>query len=103
MYVSGTASITSDGKTAYADDCAKQIDLTMRVVEALIHNGKMDWSNSVRAIAYFKDSRDFGLFDRYCQNAELHLPHIKLEADVCRDDLLFELELDLFSLSAPND
>jgi len=77
--------------------------MTMRVVEALINNGNMDWFNSVRAIAYFKNSRDFDLFDHYCRRASLILPHIKVEADICRDDLLFELELDLLSTPVRND
>lgn len=102
MYVSGTASIAPDGTTAYVGDCAKQIDLTMQVVEALIKNGSMDWSNSVRAITYFKNSEDFGLFDAFCEKAGLNLPHVKIEADVCRHDLLFELELELLSLSNPD-
>ena len=95
LYVSGTASIDRHGRTAHTDNCAKQIELTMQVVEALIKNGSMDWANSARAIAYFKDCRDFGLFDAFCRDAGLALPHIKIEADICRDDLLFELELDL--------
>lgn len=98
LYVSGTASIAPDGTTAHVGDCLRQIELTMQVVAALIANGSMDWSDSVRAIAYFKDSRDFGLFDAYCQQSGISLPHVKVEADVCRDDLLFELELELLSL-----
>lgn len=98
MYVSGTASIAPDGMTVYAGNCYKQIELTMQVVQALIHNGEMNWSNTVQAIAYFKDSRDFTLFDTYCQTAGLNLPHIKIEADICRNDLLFELELSLVSI-----
>lgn len=98
LYVSGTASIAPDGTTARVGDCGGQIELTMQVVEALIANGSMDWSDSVRAIAYFKDSRDFGLFDAHCQTIGINLPHVKVEADVCRDDLLFELELELLSL-----
>lgn len=102
MYVSGTASIAPDGTTAHVGECAKQIDLTMQVVEALIANGSMDWSNSVRAITYFKKSEDFGLFDAFCEKTGLNLPHVKIEADVCRHDLLFELELELLSLSNPD-
>jgi enamine deaminase RidA (YjgF/YER057c/UK114 family) len=98
LYVSGTASIAPDGTTSHVGDCARQIELTMQVVEALIANGSMEWSDSVRAIAYFKDSRDFGLFDAYCLKTGIDLPHVKVEADVCRDDLLFELELELLSL-----
>jgi enamine deaminase RidA (YjgF/YER057c/UK114 family) len=99
MYVSGTASIASDGLTVNSGNCTKQIELTMQVVQALIHNGEMDWSNTVQAIAYFKDSRDFTLFDTYCQTNRLNLPHIKIEADICRNDLLFELELSLLSVN----
>jgi enamine deaminase RidA (YjgF/YER057c/UK114 family) len=97
LYVSGTAGIAPDGTTAYVGNCAGQIDLTMAVVEALIANCSMDWSDSTRAIAYFKNCQDFELFDLYCRTAGLHLPHLKVEADICRDDLLFELELDLVS------
>lgn len=97
MYVSGTASIAPDGKTAHLNDTVRQIELTMQVVGALIRNGKMDWSNTVRAIAYFKDAGQFNLFDNYCKAAGTVLPHIKIEADVCRDNLWFEIELDLLS------
>ena len=57
----------------------------------------MDWNNTVRAIAYFKETDEFGLFDEYCKAARITLPHIKIQADVCRDDLLFEIELDLLN------
>jgi len=77
------------------DDTAKQIELTMQVVEALIRKGEMDWDNTVRAIAYFKNSSDFTLLNDYCKATGISFPHIKIEAHVCRDDLLFEIELDL--------
>jgi enamine deaminase RidA (YjgF/YER057c/UK114 family) len=97
MYVSGTASIAPGGQTAHVGDCQKQVDLTMQVAEALIRNGGMDWTDTVQAIAYFKDCRDFVLFDAFCRRTGLNLPHVKIEADVCRDALLFELELALQS------
>jgi enamine deaminase RidA (YjgF/YER057c/UK114 family) len=95
MYVSGTASIAPDGRTVHLNDTAKQIELTMKVAEALIHNGGMSWNNTVRAIAYFKDGSEYGLLDDYFNAAGISLPHIKIEADICRDNLLFEIELDL--------
>lgn len=101
MFVSGTASISPDGKTAHLGNCTKQIALTMEVVERLIQNGGMGWADSVQAIAYFKNSADFGLFDTYCRSTGLQLPHIKIEADICRDDLLFELEINLLASSCP--
>jgi hypothetical protein len=48
-------------------------------------------------MAYFKYGEDFDLFDQYCRRAEIKLPHVKVQADVCRDDLLFEIEVEAIS------
>jgi enamine deaminase RidA (YjgF/YER057c/UK114 family) len=94
LSVSGTASIDKDGRTAFVDDAPAQVDLTMRVVNAILDKAQMDWSDAVSGLVYFKRAKDFALFDAYCTEHEITLPHIKICADVCRDDLLFELELD---------
>lgn len=94
LYISGTAAIDKAGKTAFVGNAAAQLELTMQVVEALLEHAGMNWSNTVSSLAYFKDSRDFGLLDEYCCRRDIRLPHIKLQADVCREDLLFEIELD---------
>ena len=94
LYISGTASIDMEGKTAHVGNTAAQIDLTMRVVEAILERAGMDWSNAVSSLVYFKDRRDFGLFDAYCRGRSMKIQHIKIQADVCRDDLLFEIEVD---------
>ena len=94
LTISGTASIDKDGKTAFVDDAAAQVDLTMRVASAILDNARMEWSDAVSGLVYFKRRDDFALFDAYCSEHEIALPHIKICADVCRDDLLFELELD---------
>lgn len=94
LYVSGTASIDGAGKTAFVGDVAAQLDLTMQVVEAILNEAKMGWADTVSALAYFKHPRDFGLFDAYCQRRAIRLPHIKVHADVCRHDLLFEIEIE---------
>ena len=94
LYVSGTASIDKKGKTVFADDTSEQIKMTMQVVKAILDDAGMDWKDTVSSLVYFKHRKDFGLFDDHCRGAGIKLPHIKVEADVCRDDLLFELELD---------
>ncbi len=94
LTISGTASIDPHGNTVNLGDTPAQIDLTMQVVHAILEHAGMEYSDTVTALAYFKDPKDFYLFDRYCDENNLSLPHIKLHADVCRDDLLFELELD---------
>jgi enamine deaminase RidA (YjgF/YER057c/UK114 family) len=95
LYVSGTASIGLDGRTAHVGDTWQQIDLTMRVVEAILESRGMGWSDATRAIAYFKDIEDTPLYYRYCRHHRLPwLPVAMAHADICREDLLFEIELD---------
>jgi len=94
LYISGTASIDKNGKTVFVDSTAGQIDLTMDVVNAILRAEKMNWSDTASSLVYFKHHKDFHLFDSYCKDHNLNIPHIKLEADVCRENLLFEIELD---------
>lgn len=94
LYISGTASINASGQTVNIDDTSAQINLTMQVLEAILKKAGMNWGDAVSSLAYFKHREDFALFDDYCRKHHLALPHIKLHADICRADLLFELELD---------
>ena len=94
LYVSGTASIDQSGKTVFTGNAAAQLNMTMKVVNAILDDANMKWSNTVSALVYFKHHKDFHLFDEYCISHNLNIPHVKLHADVCRDDLLFEIELD---------
>jgi enamine deaminase RidA (YjgF/YER057c/UK114 family) len=95
LYVSGTASIEPGGRTAHVGDVEKQIALTMDVVEAILASRQMGWSDVSRAIAYFKDIQDASLLDSYCSKKRLPLlPMAVAHGDICRDDLLFEIEVD---------
>lgn len=95
LYISGTASICPDGETAHRGDMARQVALAMRVAEGILNRCEMDWSNVVRGSAYFKNLDDKPVFDNYLQERELPgLPIITAAADICRDDLLFEIEID---------
>ena len=94
LFISGTASIDKDGNTIFLDDTPKQLEMTMQVVEAIVADAGMKWGDTVSAMAYFKYRKDFSLFDDYCKAHGINIPHVKIHADVCRDDLLFELELD---------
>lgn len=95
LLVSGTASIFPGGKTAWVDDAKKQVDLTMEVVGAILESRGMDFQKVTRATAYHR----YPLFRPYL-DAWLHardldgMPVVQTESVVCRDDLLFEIELD---------
>lgn len=95
LTISGTASIEPGGRTVHLGDCRRQIALTMEVVHAILQSRGMAWSDTCRAIAYFKKISDAPLLEAYCTgNALPTLPVAVSHADVCRDDLLFEIELD---------
>ena len=98
LMISGTASIAPNGDSVHDGNVADQIDLTMRVVKALLESRNMSWQNTVRAIAYFTDIKDVSCFQTYCHRQGIdHLPVAFVEAAVCRSDLLFEIELDAAS------
>lgn len=95
LYISGTASIDPDGSTLHIDDVAAQIAYTMEVVRAILTSRGMEWGNVVRGVAYVKHREDFDRFTEYCEAHQLpDMPVGLVQNDVCRDDLLFELEVD---------
>lgn len=95
LMISGTASIAQGGETVFLDDTAGQIRKTMEVVGPILESREMDWADTTRAIAYFTKVEDAYLLDEYC--AEQGLPDMPVavaHGEICRPDLLFELELD---------
>ncbi len=99
LFISGTASIDPDGKTEHLDDPEKQIRLTMDVVKAILESRNMGWNDLFRGIAYFKDMDYLPIYRRIAE--EIGIPRFPLavsHADVCRDDLLFEIEVDAVKL-----
>lgn len=95
LLVSGTASIDKEGKSAQAGDPAGQIELTMKVAGTLLRSHGMDWNDLFRGIAYFKNMDDRRLFDLY--RREHDIPGFSLaiaHRDICRSELLFEIEVD---------
>lgn len=95
LYISGTASINPEGATVHLGDVDWQIGLSMNVIVALLQSCGLDWNNTTRAIAYFKHPKDRSIFYEYlCQHGLEKLPLTWMHADICRPDLLFEIEID---------
>ena len=93
LYISGTASIEPGGKSVHQGDPAAQIGLTMDVVRAILDESGMQLEDTTRAIAYFRDPSHVPLWEEFCRDLP-PLPIVSLGCHVCRDDLLFEIELD---------
>jgi enamine deaminase RidA (YjgF/YER057c/UK114 family) len=96
LHISGTASIAPGGQTAHEGDPAAQIELTMRVVGAILDEAGLDLGGTTRAIVYFRNPADVDLWESYLVARGLgQLPFVTLGCHVCRDDLLFEIELEV--------
>lgn len=97
LHISGTASIAASGETEYPGDVRAQLARTMEVVTAILDAAGMDESHAVRGIAYFRDAADLHLWEpaRVAWNLPEQMA-VAVHADICRDDLLFELELEAF-------
>ncbi|MDR3459174.1 MAG: RidA family protein [Verrucomicrobiae bacterium] len=95
LFISGTASIAHGGKTLWVGDVRKQIELTMDVVEAILRSRGLTFADLTRATAYFRHSADAQFFVEWlAANPSVKLAIPTAQCDVCRDDLLFELEAD---------
>ncbi|HEY0945471.1 MAG TPA: Rid family hydrolase [Opitutaceae bacterium] len=95
VLVSGTASIAPDGKTAWIGDPGKQVALTMEVVAAILESRGMTFADVTRATAYFKAPAYRDIFEAWRKVRALQaMPVVAVHCDICRDDLLFEIELD---------
>ena len=95
LFVSGTASIAPEGHTVHTGDVQAQVATTMEVVGAILESRGMNWNDTCRAIAYFKNGKDLPLLDHYLADTNTApFPVVLVTNDVCRDDLLFEIELD---------
>jgi len=94
IYVSGTASIDDQGKTAYVGDAEKQIRHTLHVVRDLLASRDHGFSDVAHCVAFLKRPEYSGERRRIAQEEGLdHRGVIETAADICRDDLLFELEV----------
>jgi enamine deaminase RidA (YjgF/YER057c/UK114 family) len=95
LLVSGTASIALNGRTVWAGNLRNQVAHTMEVVEAILASRGVGFAEVTRAVAYFKPSVETALFDAWLAARGLQaMPVVRVQGDICRDDLLFEIELD---------
>ena len=93
LYISGTASIEPGGRSVHKGDPSAQIKLTMDVVEAILGEGGMDFGDTTRAVGYFRDPAHISFWNDFSRGLPA-LPLLAVGCHVCRDDLLFEIELD---------
>jgi enamine deaminase RidA (YjgF/YER057c/UK114 family) len=90
VFVSGTASIDADGETTHIGDAAGQINTTIENVRAVLVDMHCSDEDVVQVIAYCKTTEVERVFNSVRDN--LPWPWITVICDICRGDLLFEIE-----------
>ena len=101
VMISGTASIEPKGASVCGGDMDGQIDLTMQVVRAILVSRGLDYDDVTRATAYIRHPADAPIFADWCRRLGLdHWPLVTTQAVVCRDELLFEIEVDAMAPTA---
>jgi len=93
IYISGTASICEDGRTLGVNDPAEQIRNTIGVVDSLLKPENASLEDNCQATVFLKHASDFPEYQRVIRELGLeNLPAVCMVADVCRDELLFEID-----------
>jgi enamine deaminase RidA (YjgF/YER057c/UK114 family) len=91
IFVSGTAAIDEFGDTCFVGDSDGQIRMTLENVLAVLKDAHFSATSVVQAIAYCKTPAVAAAFEHKWMK-ELDWPWVTVIGDVCRDDLLFEVE-----------
>lgn len=94
IMISGTASIEPEGATAHVGDIEKQVDLTMRVIEEILRARDMELSDTVHCVVYCLRPEYYAVYKNWMKARNLESPNCPAFSIVCRDDLLFEVELE---------
>jgi len=90
VFVSGTASIGADGATTHIGDAQGQINATIENVRAVLSEMQCSDDDVVQVIAYCKTVEVEKVFNSL--KGSLAWPWLTVICDICRDDLLFEIE-----------
>jgi enamine deaminase RidA (YjgF/YER057c/UK114 family) len=94
LYVSGTASIDEQGRTAHVGDLDAQADRMLLNIAALLQRQGATFGDVVHAITYLKHASDAQPLRRGLHAAGFEgFPHALVVAPVCRPELLCETEV----------
>jgi enamine deaminase RidA (YjgF/YER057c/UK114 family) len=91
VFVSGTAAIDSEGRTEYPESAVGQIEATIAHVHAVLRDWDCRDQDVVQAIIYCTTPEVRAAFDT--AHRELNWPCVVVLGDICRTDLLFEVEV----------
>jgi enamine deaminase RidA (YjgF/YER057c/UK114 family) len=93
LYISGTASVDEQGRTAHVDEFVAQVERMLLNIETLLASQNGSFRNVLSAVTYLKRAADAPAFQQVLNDRNLaDLPNVLIHAAVCRPDLLCEME-----------
>ena len=91
--ISGTAAIDERGKSQFVDDIRGQIECTLGKIERLLSTEDAELKDIAAATVFVKRPEYAGIFWEMARERGLEdFPAVCIVADVCRDELLFEID-----------
>ena len=92
VFCSGTAAIDAKGNTCFLDDVQGQVRMTVQNIGAVLRDMDCCDNDVVHAMAYCATPQVEAHFIAHYSH-ELPWPCLTMVGDVCRDNLLFEIEV----------
>jgi enamine deaminase RidA (YjgF/YER057c/UK114 family) len=104
LFISGTASIIGQD-TIGIEDIEKQTIVTLDNISKLIDQTRLgqittgndkEWGKYLLLRVYVKNQNDFPTVKSICNKRFPDVPSVFIESDICRDNLLVEIEAEFF-------
>jgi enamine deaminase RidA (YjgF/YER057c/UK114 family) len=96
MQVSGTAAIDEQGESLYSGDVRGQIDCTFNKIATLIGQEGASLQDISAACVFVKRPEDALVYQERARALGLdNLPAVVMVADICRPELLFEIDAEV--------
>lgn len=93
VYVSGTAAIDDRGQSQFPGDSRRQISATLDTIESLLAQERLTLRDFVSATVFVKEMAAIPIYREMMQQRGLaDFPAVCVAADVCREELLFEVD-----------
>ena len=92
FFISGTASIDKHGNILYEGDITRQTGRLLENIGALLKDGGAMMNDIQYFIIYLRDISDYNTVEHLMNTFYPQIPHIIVEAKVCRPGWLIEME-----------
>ncbi len=94
--LSGTAAIDKAGRSLYPGNIQSQVDSTLDTISALLASKGASLKDICAATLFVKRAEDDAIFWKMAARRGLEsLPGVCIVADICREDLLFEMDAEV--------